>query len=47
MRGQQTAGGSIVDGTQTVKQQNEDDDGHVRGEAIPTETAEILILKFK
>ena len=48
MRGQQTAGGSIVDGTQTVKQQNEDDDGgQVRGEAIPTETAEILILKFK
>ena len=48
MRGQQTAGGSIVDGTQTVKQQNEDDDGgHVRGEAIPTETAKILIPKFK
>ena len=41
MRGQQTAGGSIVDGTQTVKQQNEDDDGgQVRGEAIPTETAD-------
>ena len=52
MRGQQTAGGSIVDGTQTVKQQNEkenedDDDGQVRGEAIPTETAKILIPKFK
>ena len=48
MRGQQTAGGSIVDGTQTVKQQNEDDDGgQVRGEAIHTETAEILIPKFE